>query len=264
MKIPIGVANSISKNFNYDPRDTLHYVKNEGFECLQIYLSNELLQHTDWYPELEENFSSELSVVFHAEGDLNRTFFSSSYYQLLQHFFTHSSDPHYILHFDEQIQVDHLVDLIEKQVPKNEIVYLENYFKSPGPVAAVKNIKKFMALFTLVLADQKKLLPVLDIPRFFHANLQWSPSEALNWIFQLMNFFSLRRIPVLLHLVDYSDPRQQRNQFCPVGEGYIPYSDFFKFVIKTEPLISGIILEYEDKLNPLKSRQNILRMMHSG
>ncbi len=261
MKIPIGVANSISKNFDYDPNDTFHYARNEGFDLVQIYISSALLQQSHWITRLEKEVADGMTVVFHAEGDLNDAFFKTPYYQQLREFVRRDSRPHYILHFDENVQVDHLVDVVEKIVPNDEIVYLENYFRHPGAAAAEKNIKKFMALFTLVLADQRKILPVLDIPRFFHANLQWSTSEALNWVFQLMNFFSLRNIPVLLHLVDYDDPQQRRHQFCPVGEGYIPYADFFRFIRKTDPLISGIILEYEDKLNPLKSRQNIVRMM---
>ncbi len=261
MKIPIGVANSISANFDYDPLDTLQFAVNEGFELLQVYLNQTLLSQTGWFDTFQRDLPEHMPVIFHAEGDLNDAFFTSPYYHQLQTFLNGQSKPRYVVHFDESIQVDRLVDMVEQQVAPGQVILLENYFRASGPEAAEKNIKKFMALFTLLVSGKDRLLPVLDIPRFFHAQLQWAPQQALNWVFQLINFFSLRRIPILLHLVDYADHQQQRHQFCPVGEGHIPYEEFFTFLRKTRPPISGIILEYEDKLNPLKSRQNIRRWL---
>ncbi len=261
MKIPIGIANSISANFEYDPLDTARFARNEGFELIQVYLSESLVKDAAWWGEFVQELGEAVNIIFHAHGDLNTAFFTSDYYQALKAFFSQGIQPHYILHFDETVQVDHLVALVEKQITNNEVLFLENYFLSHGAEAAEKNLKKYMALFTLLVSGSNKLRPVLDIPRFFHANLQWDDQVALNWLFQLMNFFSLRRIPMLLHLVDYVDNQQQKHQLCPVGNGYIPYKEIFHFIQKTSPLISGIILEYEDKLNPLKSRHNILRML---
>ncbi len=261
MKIPIGVANSISANFDYNPLDTLQFALNEGFEMVQVYLSHALLHHPGWFNEFLEVLPEKLPVVFHAQGNLNAAFFASDYYQQLQTFLENYAAPRYVVHFDESVQVDRLVDIVEQHIVAEQVVLLENYFHRPGAEAAEKNIKKYMALFTLLVSGKGRLLPVLDIPRFFHAQLQWSSQQALNWVFQLINFFSLRRIPVLLHLVDYVTNKQQRHQFCPIGEGHIPYQEFFAFLRKTRPPISGIILEYEDKLNPLASRQNILQML---
>ncbi|MCB0292982.1 MAG: hypothetical protein KDH97_22195, partial [Calditrichaeota bacterium] len=87
--------------------------------------------------------------------------------------------------------------------------------------------------------------------------LGFSLEEGLEWCYQILNFFGNRRIPMLLHLIDVSDPAQSRHHYTAVGSGCIPYEQIFHFIRKTRPLMAGAVLEFEDKINPLHSREYI-------
>jgi hypothetical protein len=85
--------------------------------------------------------------------------------------------------------------------------------------------------------------------------LGFSIDEALEWCYQVFNFFGNKNISIILHLIDSYDSSQKRATYCPIGEGYIPYQELFDFILKTNTPVSDIILEFEDKINPIKSRK---------
>ncbi|KPK29007.1 MAG: hypothetical protein AMJ61_00545 [Desulfobacterales bacterium SG8_35_2] len=254
-KLHLGVANSISANFEYDPLDTAHFAKQEGFKSIQIYLrENWLEDHAllDKIKKIEPDFEF---VLYHAEGFLNIDFPATGYFNQLYLLLNSISQKNYLIHFDENIEIDKLLLLVEKLKFNSIKIFVETYFNNTGKDEAEKNIKKYMALFTLTKTQEKNLLPALDIPRFFHKKLGFSVDEALGWCYQLFNFFGNKDIPILLHLIDSHDSSQKRATYCPIGEGYIPYQELFDFISKTNTPVSDIILEFEDKINPLKSRK---------
>ena len=79
----------------------------------------------------------------------------------------------------------------------------------------------------------------------------------------LFNFFTQNNIPILLHLVNFTSNTQRRHEFCALEEGYIPYPEIFAFIQKNRPSITGIILEFEDKINTLKSRESIYNWLNT-
>ena len=258
--IPIGVANSISANFDFDPLDTIQFARQSEFEIIQIYLSGDLLSRPDKLEKIRAQESYFRKVYFHAEGLLNEDFFRSEYQEKLYAFLDTVSNPNYIIHFDETMDIDKLVQTLEK-VADSPVIYLENYFSLSGKANAEKNMKKYLALFTLVNMFHAPLRPVFDIPRIFHINLELTPTEGMQWCYQILNFFGNRHVPLLLHLIDTTSPQQLRGNFTALGEGIIPYSSIFQFILKTQPEIEGIILEFEDKLNSLQSREYLLEVL---
>ncbi len=264
MDIPIGVANSISANFQFDPLDTIEFATQSNFPIIQIYLNAQLLRQNGVLDRIKASEAQFDQVYYHAEGFLNQEFYESEYRQWLYKFVDQTRRPNFITHFDEQAPIDGLIRLAEQLARSSARVYVENYFQLPGKVAAEKNLKKYMALFTLTGNFGNPLYPVLDIPRLFHQNLEFTPQESLEWCYQLLNFFGNRRVPVLLHLIDCTDTAMSRVNFSAVGEGAIPYEKIFAFILKTRPLIDGIILEFEDKINPLKSRDYIQNLLQGS
>ncbi|NOX36981.1 MAG: hypothetical protein GXO78_05535 [Calditrichaeota bacterium] len=252
-RVPIGVANSVSANFDFDPLDTLEFATQKQFETAQIYLNENLIRDIPLLEKIKQFEAKFQRVYFHAHGFLSPQAVHSPYFQQLHQFLTTTTYPNYIIHFDETIPVDQLIQTLENHPPEPIRIYLENYFSSSGKDNVQKNLKKYMAIFTLLTARRHYLFPVLDIPRLFHRECGFSQQEALNWCFQLLNFFSQKGYSILLHLVDFADDSQQHHQFRALGEGYIPYDRIFEFIRKTSPLLEGIILEYQDKLNTLKS-----------
>jgi hypothetical protein len=261
---PIGVANSISANFQFDPLDTIEFARQGKFEIIQIYLNDFLLEEDEVLAAIRNHNPKFQQVYYHAEGFLNEDFLKSNYRWKLFQFLQKVDSPNYILHFDERANVDKQIRVVETLGKNSAKIFLENYFLSSGKVEAEKNFKKYLALFTLSRNFGHTIYPVLDIPRLFHRNLEFNTAEALEWCYQILNFFGNRNIPLLLHLIDATTPDFSRFNFSPIGRGYIPYHDIFKFIRKTRPHISGIILEFEDKINPLQSREYIVEVLGEG
>ena len=264
LEVPMGVANSISANFDFDPLDTLQFALQGDYEIVQIYLSEKLLNTPPTLKKLKNGLKPFKKVVFHAEGMLNGDFFESAYRRKLYEFLGEIPEPNFIIHFDERENIDTLIKLVEalSAEPPNPRLYIENFYLAPGKVAAEKNFKKYLALFTLSSNFGHTVYPVFDIPRVFHEKLELAEAESLEWCFQTLNFFGNRKIPLLLHLIDAQQPGQSRHDFCALGEGYIPYEKIFRFMMKTRPRIAGAIFEFEDKINPLKSREYILKTLN--
>jgi sugar phosphate isomerase/epimerase len=168
----------------------------------------------------------------------------------------------FIIHFDETASLDEMLKIVEDLANKDLTLYIENYFQSDGIQNAEKNLKKFMALFTLSYSHGHnfRVLPVIDIPRFFHQKLQFDLDDSLRWCFQIFNYFGNKRMPMIFHSIDAKDSAQYRTSYCTIGEGYIPYQKIFSFIKKNHYRITGIILEFEDKINALKSRENLLQI----
>jgi hypothetical protein len=265
MEIPIGVANSVSANFGYNPLDTLNFARQSHFNLIQIFFNNNLLQDMSRVKSLcDELVHNQLQKIFvHAEGMLNSQWMKSDYMSKLFEILDTLNYHCFIIHYDEKTSLDDMLKTVERLANKGFTIYLENYFQNKGSENAEKNLRKFMALFTLAnsYGSSIKLLPILDIPRFFHQKLEFDIEISLRWCFQLFNFFDNKNIPVLFQLIDSTDPAQDRNSYCPVGEGYIPYNRLFDFIRKNRLKIDGIILEFEDKINTLKSRDNLLKIL---
>lgn len=253
----IGIANSVSANFDFDPLDTIKFAKQANFDVVQIFLNEKILDDEKLLSELLKHQNAFKKLYYHAEGLFNKDFPNGEYYQKLMRFLKNIEHPNYILHFDEKIDIDKLFKLTDELSADGIKIFIENYFQKSSKGSSEKNIKKYTALFTLVNTVENIIFPVLDIPRLFHKKLRLKRADALEWCYRLLNFFGNRNIPILLHLIDSKERDQSRTSFCAVGEGYIPYSEIFDFIKKTKPPISDIILEFEDKINPVASRNYI-------
>lgn len=260
-QVPIGVANSVSANFQFDPLDTLNFARQSQFDIVQIYLNEDTLDNARLQKEIIQREVEFREIFYHAAGSLNNDFYQSDYHRKLFDFLERSKFPNYILHFDERAGIDELIEMVNTLSESGFQLFLENYFCQDGAVASEKNLKKYMALFTLTRNFGGSLLPVLDFPRIFNQNTGLDEAQALEWCFQIVNFFGNRQIPVLLHLIDSADSGQARSSFRAIGEGIIPYSQILNFIKKTRPALRGIILEFEDKINPLHSRDYLVKML---
>ncbi|OGF68036.1 MAG: hypothetical protein A2Y62_08295 [Candidatus Fischerbacteria bacterium RBG_13_37_8] len=256
--IRIGVANSISIETGFDPVDAIEYAKRHHFELVQIFLNPELLSKPEILERIRVEQSSFHNIYFHASGYFNVDFFNSKYRDLLYSCIASFNTPHFIIHFDENYDFVQTLYLA-KEGSVIDKIYIENYFNSIGKSASFKNISRYIELFASNFAGIE-LLPVVDIPRFFHAKTGFSIDESLQQFAELITGISRINLPVLLHIIDCNDPMQSRESFCSVGEGYIPYPQIIDLLNQSDIIIEGIILEYEDKINPLSSR-NLLEQL---
>jgi len=259
VKIPMGVANSVSYNMDYDPVDTLSYAVQSDFDIIQIYINHEMLEKKKDLETLSTNIRnlSKADIYFHAEDAFNEAFTKSKYRESFFSYLNEFTRPRVIYHFDESEELDTILKIVDHLSNENQHIYLENYFQFSGRILAEKNLRKFTAVFSLANNAGVRIRPVIDIPRFYQSKIGFSEEEALNWCFQLLNFFGNRDLPIILHLIDTQTREQDRSGFCPLGEGSIPYETIFDFILKNKVGLEGIIFEYLDKVNPLKSRENL-------
>jgi sugar phosphate isomerase/epimerase len=263
VQIPIGIANSVSYNLDYDPMDTIRFMGQSGFDLIQIYFNKKLINDTQKLQSLIKQVEDQSlsNVYFHAAGEFNQDFLNTDYRETFNKFLENFEQPRVIYHFDENEELESMLQIVDKFAAQNRVLYLENFFQGEGIQKAEKNLRKFTAVFSLVNNLDTRIYPVIDIPRFFHQKLKFTLQDALGWCYQILNFFGNRDLPVLLHLIDSHKASQERNDFCPVGQGYIPYQEIFKFISKNQVAVEGIILEYLDKVNTLQARDNLLKMI---
>lgn len=259
--IPIGVANSVSAHVGFDPLDTIRYARQENFDVIQLYLDLQTLQNKETLQKILDQQSHFTEIYYHADGFLNDDFFSSEYYKSLYSFLSNSIAPNYIIHFDERVEQEQMVQLREKIKASFLKVYVENYFISGGKDTVQENIKRYMALFTSSEEIKEFLRPAIDIPRMFHKQTCLAMGEALILTYRLFNFFRELDMPILLHAIDSKLADMARHNFCPIGTGCIPYGYLMQFIANTPLAIESIILEFEDKVSPIESRDFIKKLL---
>ena len=98
------------------------------------------------------------------------------------------------------------------------------------------------------------IVPVLDIARLYHAsvNLRHKAFPLLDGAFEAFSFI---KIPIILHLIDVKSDSQERKSWCPLGQGIIPYTEICGLLVQRKVSVHIVVLEYEDKVNPIASKQ---------
>ena len=127
---PIGVANSVSSNFGFDPIDTIEYAQNGRFEILQIYLNQQVLDDPAVLDRILKDSHQFSKVYYHGEGYLNDEFPGSDYQKKLYAFLERTEAPSFILHFDEKTNSLLLVEEVGEWSRLIARIYGEQSFKS--------------------------------------------------------------------------------------------------------------------------------------
>ncbi len=140
MQLLIGTANSISFNQDYDPMDTMKFVKQTHFEMVQIYLNKNLLRRSRELKRIRDylNNSPELTCFFHSEMPLNLKLLTSDYYPLLYDYLEHFQNFRIIFHYDETENLENILHIIQKIYRPEGRLYVENDFQSAGKSPAEK------------------------------------------------------------------------------------------------------------------------------
>jgi hypothetical protein len=263
MKVPIGVSNRVSSNLNFNLNDALQYAQQSGFEIMQILLTADLLKQYDSLIELLDlvGMTDFDRLYFHAETSLNCNLNQNDLIRHMDDILLSEKDIQLIFHFDENEDLEKMLESIEKlpTVARGHL-YLENALYSPHPSDISRKIKKYLAVFSLANIQTISIKPAFNIPALFVENSQLNEKEAIQWCCEIFNFFETKRIPLLLMLSDRKELSQEGSVPRAIGEGSLPYEHIFNFVKKSQVTIEGIILQYGDKINPLKSRDKLVQL----
>lgn len=251
--IPIlGIADSVAFDKGFDSLEAVNYAQSNHFQLVQIYLKDANAAQLQQNALLKKQAAYGLKFMCHAPGLLNQIdierykylFFSAK--QILQA----SEDKWVVVHFDEHESIENALKLIEEICEIGLTPCLENYHPPKNFKSAERNYELYLKLLQETTKKEFPVKAVIDIPRIFHANLNLDFADANALTLRVFQQIHQLEIPILLHLIDSKTRAQQRTDWCPLGEGIIPFDYLFQQIFRTVNNIEAIIFEYEDRENP--------------
>jgi hypothetical protein len=249
----IGVGTSVSKDKNWDPLDTLQFARENNTKIVQIYLNDDLIAHpgliNDAREYAEEN---DMLLTCHSPEPLNKKALSKKNIAAANELLMHQAEKRIVIHYDEKEKLDDCLMCIEELYENELIVCLENYYVQKETKNFARNINIFNSIFTLAMQEELPVYPVIDFPRLFISGIIENVNSLLITK-QILDNLSMLSMKVILHLIDFTDYGQQRNSWCAIGKGLMPYKEIFEFIHEIELDIDHCILEYEDKKLYLES-----------
>ncbi len=261
---PVGIATSVSAAHDFDPLDTAAFLKEHPeFRIIQVYLNGGLVKNTSHLEAVKVRLDelAGIDVYYHLCMDLGASLKEWEwYFSAIRELELHRSGRGFIIHMDPARPAREAEELLGFLTNKKIMpLWLENYFSGRGSADYLRQLQTYRDLFRL-FRRECDIRPVLDIPRFFHRDHSITHEQSTRDVRDLLEKFAALGLPILLHAIDVTHPRQHREDFCPLGKGTLPYGEIFSYLrLKNlETGVSGLILEYEDKRNPLDSLDFLL------
>ncbi|MGM0443538.1 MAG: hypothetical protein ACQEQV_05065 [Fibrobacterota bacterium] len=241
----IGIATSIFKEKDFDPLETVRYITDRGLTTVQLYMDSALEKDMDALNNLRELCTEKkLHVLCHSPYYLNREVINDGrHIASLNRVFPRNQKKEVVFHFDEETTVETALSVI-RMLNKNSItVCLENYYKFTDRDSLVTNINRFNLLINRAAEQNLDCIPLIDIPRLFIAGFEEFNSLFLTEL--LLNNITYSNRSVILHLIDFTDRRQRREDWCAIGSGLMPYETLFDIMKRYRLQVRYAVLEYE-------------------
>ncbi|ERP38997.1 hypothetical protein [Chitinivibrio alkaliphilus] len=258
----IGVATSIYKDCGFDSQKTIDFVRETGLSLVQLYMNEELEKDAAETERLRDLCSTEkITLLCHSPYDLNKAVLSHSrHIASLNRIFPRNQKKYVVFHFDETASVDDALSVMEILNNNGITVCLENYFRFHDRDSLVSNITLYTRLIHRAAELKRDFVPLIDIPRFFIA-----PFAVFDPLFiceLVLNNIAYARKEIFLHLIDVTDTRQRREDWCPVGEGILSYDTIFTLLQRYAISVPYTILEYEEVEPALASLPEVSRLLN--
>ncbi len=251
----LAVASSVSKDRGFDNLDALSYAVENKFEGFQAFMNAQMINSADLREKVrtvcEDN---NLVLVAHAPATLNKKdVLGNSTNAVARSLFSSDKKALVVHHYDETIPAKEALECLRYLQDLGITTCLENYFII-GAETSEKCFNDYLQLIANAATLGIDIIPVLDIPRIYHERVDLS-AKAFTLTNEAFNVFSLLNTPIILHLIDVNSASQVKSSWCPIGSGIIPYSEIFRQLQYYNISVYMTILEYEDKINPIMSRQ---------
>jgi len=254
----VGVANSIYADSGFDPVKTIEWAGKYRFNPVQIYLNKRLCSQRHRLNEIRTAaVAYQRELIIHAPGKAlfcrdDRDAVFKAVKIIMSEEVAWSGCFCLIWHIQpDRSPEDHLA--IQERIFRHGFVSAPENFvchkQNGSPVLGYEILEQ--------LWKPKSVVPVLDLPRFFsefdHAGLEYA-RKAL----------SLPKIGTagIIHVIDGMIPLNDRTHWCPVSSGICQWDEMTR-IIKTLFPESIYIMEYEERENPIKSRNILLNRLSS-
>jgi hypothetical protein len=251
----LAVASSVSRDSGFDNLDALSYAIENGFEGFQAFMNTQMINSAELREEIRTTCeANNLVLVAHAPATLRRNnVLQDSAHTAARSLFSSDTKALVVQHYDETVPVEEALECLCYLQDLGITTCLENYFII-GAKTSEKCFHDYLQLITNATMLGINIIPVLDIARIYDSKVGLS-DKAFTLMDEAFRIFSLMTTPIILHLIDVNSTSQVRSSWCPIGSGIIPFSEIFSQLQQHKISVYMTVLEYEDKINPVMSRQ---------
>ncbi|APF19398.1 hypothetical protein Calab_3698 [Caldithrix abyssi DSM 13497] len=239
----LGLASAVARPQNYSWQTTIEYARRAKFRQIQLFLNP--LQLTDQSLALLQKSAAEFTLHLHLPTD-----------------FPQNDLPTFLNTFGQSLERE--VYLIQHQPYRENVLQLslnsdkirigiENDFPKQTP-------PEFLALILRLQNEDERILPVLDIPRFFHqAAASQTFEQTARQVGQLIFRLLAMERPFIIHALDHPAGKTTRQHWQPLLQGDLPWRLLIKMFIKRPELLKCLMFEYENWNMVKQSIGNLVR-----
>lgn len=240
----------------FDPLVAISYAAQHAFSPVQVYLDNRLVMNRIVRKNvLTTARKCSVPIMLHAPCLLRLPEATeASVIRAARELLTVELPPRVVYHFDETRPVEESLAATAAVFDMGIVPCVENFHQRGGAANARRNYAEYLELFSRIRGLAVPAIPVIDVPRVYHTKLRLTNEAAFAVIVEVLRSIGSMEFPVLLHLIDSTSRRQARCDWCPVGEGIIPYTRIFRGVAGVVRF-DDVVLEFEDRDNPIPSRE---------
>ncbi len=232
----LGVATSIAKKQHYSWEYTVDFCARYNLNLIQFYWQNPI-------PLIKKLESLDIPLRFlhlpvEVDSAMNFPEFSSKICSDFSKFYKSNN---LIVH--QQTDQSNGVDdkLISRLNALHFRVGLENDYS--------KSLTGFKSKLKICQSKHFPIFVVFDIHKFFNRfYLRHSVEQILQASLELFLYCRKLNLTLILHIIDSKSFDSDRDSWCPLFEGILPYRHIFDLIKKYQISCEGIILEYEDEV----------------
>ena len=252
----IAVATSLFEQNNFDPFLTISYAEEKNISAIQFYMSQNIQRSEKTICKIRELCEEKLiNALCHSPLYIGSVSENKEHRTALSEIFPVQNSKYCIFHFDENCDVNVMIDDCEKLVDFGIVPCIENFYQDKTRSGLVANTEKYLSFFDRIIQKSIPVIPVLDFPRLFIE--QFTNFHPIFLSELLIQKFAKQKI--IMHAIDSVSPCQNREDWCAVGKGIVAYFDIFKCLKHLNVFIEYIVLEYENTYFIDESVKNLLK-----
>jgi sugar phosphate isomerase/epimerase len=249
----IAVATSLFAESKFDPFSTIFYAQENEICAVQFYMSRNIQEDAQTIEKIRDFCEKkQIKVLCHSPLYIGSAV-GKEHCEALLNIFPKQSEKYCVFHFDEDSSIDLMLDDCEKLVSFGLLPCIENFYKNKSQSGLASNMEKYLSFFDRIFSRNISVMPVLDFPRLFVE--EFSGFNPISLSKTLIDKFAKRKI--IIHAIDSVSPRQDRSDWCAVGNGIVAYRDIFEEIKRLDVFVEYIVLEYENTLFVEESIRNL-------
>lgn len=247
MELNIALSTALSWNHNWDPIYSLGITENLNVKNCQVYIDINFSKET-----INKIKNFDLDIILHSPSCLNNHALNPKELEVISKL--KSNEKVYVVyHHDYTTPVSEIISVTKELNKWGVVALLENFYQKKDQKSVIENIESYKE----VLVESKKqglqLHPLLDVPRLFIEDIYNGDLEPLKETFSILELIENLNHKLFLHLIDSNDTLQNREAWCVLGKGYIPYNKIFSKILESGIEILLTVLEFEEEKHVIGS-----------